>query len=156
MGSGPRYLDALIMACAGLDRLGLASHITEVLDIERFLPAVGQGIVGITCRQGDWDSHKRVKGICDLEAWDEAIAERALLRTLRGGCNVPVGGHARAIEGTINLKARVLSVDGTEVVEAEASAPRSAAESLGESLGAELLAAGAARLIEAARDLSVE
>ena len=143
--------DALVMARAGLERLGLAEHITEVLDTDHFLPAVGQGIVGITCRHADWERHEKVQAIRDLEAWDEALAERALLRTLRGGCNVPVGGHARAVEGVLSLKARVLSVDGTEVVEAEASAPRSAAEALGERLGRELLDAGAARLIEAAR-----
>ncbi|QDU70052.1 hydroxymethylbilane synthase [Engelhardtia mirabilis] len=143
--------EALVMARAGLERLGLGEQITEVLDTRRFLPAVGQGIVGIVCRQGDWTHHERVQAIRDLEAWDEALAERALLRTLRGGCNVPVGAHARVVEGVIALEARVLSVDGTEVVEASASAPRGDAEALGELLGRQLLEAGAARLIDDAR-----
>ncbi|MEO0653141.1 MAG: hydroxymethylbilane synthase, partial [Planctomycetota bacterium] len=126
-------------------------HIAEVLDTGRFLPAVGQGIVGITCRHGDWPNHEKVQAIRDYEAWDEALAERSLLRTLRGGCNVPVGGHARVVEGTLALRARVLSVDGTEAIEGQLSGPRGDAESLGRALAEELIGAGADRLLEAAR-----
>jgi hydroxymethylbilane synthase len=143
--------EALLMARAGLERLGLGERITQVFDTDRFLPAVGQGIVGITCRAGDWASHGRVQAIRDLEAWDEALAERSLLRALRGGCNVPVGGHARAQENSLHLRARVLSLDGRERIEGEVRGRREDAEALGRHLAEELLASGAARLIEAAR-----
>lgn len=143
--------DGILLARAGLERLGLSKHITEVLDTQRFLPAVGQGIVGLTCRHGDWDSHEKVQAIRDYEAWDEALAERALLRTLRGGCNVPAGAHAEAVEGQLRLRARVLSLDGCEVVEGELVGPRKDAEALGRTLGAELLGQGAQALIDAAR-----
>jgi hydroxymethylbilane synthase len=143
--------DGLILARAGLERLGLGERITEVLDTQRFLPAVGQGIVGLTCRHGDWEHHERVQAIRDYEAWDEALAERALLRTLRGGCNVPAGANAVAVEGQLRLRARVLSVDGRQVVEGELVGPRKDAEALGRTLGAELLGQGAQALIDAAR-----
>ena len=144
--------EALLMARAGLERLDLHDRIAEVLDTQRFLPAVGQGIVGITCRHGDWDSHERVQAIRDYEAWDEAVAERSLLRALRGGCNVPAGGHARVVEGTLALRARVLSVDGSEAIEGELAGPREQAESIGATLAKTLIEAGADRLIEAARE----
>lgn len=143
--------EGIILARAGLERLGLAGRITEVLDTQRFLPAVGQGIVGLTCRHGDWENHERVQAVRDYEAWDEALAERALLRALRGGCNVPAGAHARAVEGQLHLRARVLSLDGTECVEAELVGPRNDAEALGRTLGHELLGQGAQALIDAAR-----
>lgn len=144
-------VDALIMARAGLERLGFGERISQVLDTGRFLPAVGQGIVGLVCRGGDWNNHERVQAIRDLEAWDEALAERALLRALRGGCNVPVGAHARAVEGMLVLTARVLSLDGTRAIEAEIGGPREDAESLGRALGGQLAEQGASELIEEAR-----
>jgi hydroxymethylbilane synthase len=146
--------EALLMARAGLERLGLGERIAEVLDTRRFLPAVGQGIVGITCRHGDWERHDRVQAIRDYEAWDEAIAERSWLRTLRGGCNVPAGANARAVEGQLYIRGRVLSIDGSEAIEGELSGHRGDAESLGRALAEELLANGAGRLIEAARQES--
>ena len=146
--------EAMVLARAGLERLGLAERATEVLDTQRFLPAVGQGIVGLVCRGGDWTNHERVQAIRDLEAWDEALAERACLRTLRGGCNVPVGAHARAVEGSLHVRSRVLALDGSRAIEAELTGPRTDAESLGTSLGRELLARGAGDLIEAARAAS--
>jgi hydroxymethylbilane synthase len=146
--------EALLMARAGLERLGLGERIAEVLDTRRFLPAVGQGIVGITCRHGDWERHDRVQAIRDYEAWDEAIAERSWLRALRGGCNVPAGANARAVEGQLYIRGRVLSIDGSEAIEGELSGPRGDAESLGRALAEELLANGAGRLIEAARQES--
>jgi len=142
--------DALIMARAGLSRLGLAASITEVFDTQRFLPAVGQGIVGITCRRGD-DAAKALGAIADFEAFSEAMAERALLHALHGGCNAPVGGHARCVEGAITLRARVLSLDGRECLEDGISGQAEDAPALGSELAERLLARGAKRLIEAAR-----
>ena len=148
---GEGQAEAIVLARAGLERLGLDAAISEVLPADQFLPAVSQGIVGLVCRRGDWDSHERVQAIRDMEAWHEALAERSFLRTLRGGCNVPVGARARAIENTIALTGRVLSVDGRTAIEGQVSGPRDSAETLGRALGEQLLADGAAALIEAAR-----
>jgi len=143
--------EAMILACAGLERLGLAEHITAPLDTRRFLPAVGQGLVGLTCRAGDDESFRRLRGITDLEALHAGLAERAFLAGLRGGCNVPVGGHARVVESTLALEGRVLSLDGARVVEGSVTGSRDAAAELGQRLAADLLARGAGELIDAAR-----
>lgn len=142
--------DALVMARAGLARLGLAHTITEVFDTERFLPAVGQGIVGITCRRGD-DAAKVLGAIADFEAFSEAVAERALLAGLHGGCNAPVGGHARCVEGSLSLRARVLSLDGRECLEDRIHGAAEDAPALGAELAERLIARGAKRLIDGAR-----
>jgi len=143
--------DALLIACAGLVRLGLEQRITEVLAAPAFLPAVGQGIVGLTCRADDPRTGGTLASISDREAWAEALAERALLRGLHGGCNAPVGARARAVENGITIRACVLSVDGTRHLEGERSGPIGDAESIGARLAEELAARGAKQLIEAAR-----
>jgi hydroxymethylbilane synthase len=142
--------DALVMARAGLVRLGLGDQITEVLDVERSLPAVGQGIVGITCR-GDNEAVPLLAAIADRSAMAEAAAERALLNALHGGCNVPVGGHARCTGEELTLDARVLSLDGRECLEERIEGTREDAVALGSALAERLIARGAKRLIEAAR-----
>jgi len=144
--------DAMILARAGLVRLGLAEHITQILDSGSFLPAVGQGLVGLTCRIDDDEARTRLRGISDLEAMDAGLAERGMLRGLRGGCNVPVGAHARVREGTLSLRARVLSLDGQEVIEGEVTGARDHAAQLGQMLADDLLGRGAERLIEEARE----
>lgn len=143
--------EGMLLARAGLERLGLQQHLRQVLDTQRFLPAVGQGIVGLTCRTSDAATHRRLLAISDLEAFHEALAERSLLRELRGGCNVPVGAHARVREGALHLRARVLSLDGTRVVEGELTGSRDQAAALGKLLARELVAQGATELIEEAR-----
>jgi len=143
--------EALVLARAGLERLGLGERIHEVLDTERFLPAVGQGIVGLTCRAGDAATRARLEALGHAPTWAAALAERALLRELRGGCNVPLGGHATVTGDELHLRARVLSLDGRDRVEGERHGPAGEAESIGRALAAELLARGAARLIEGAR-----
>ncbi len=144
-------IDALVLARAGLVRLGLAQHVTEIFDARSFVPAVGQGIVGLTCRANDAATARTLASISDREAWAEAQAERALLNELHGGCNAPVGGHARAVEGAIALHARVLSADGTEMLEGELSGAIGSAAEIGRKLAQTLAARGARRLIEACR-----
>jgi hydroxymethylbilane synthase len=143
--------DALIMARAGLERLGLDHEISQVLDVRRFVPAVGQGIVGLTCRAGDAATLRVLQGIGDPEAWAEAQAERALLHHLHGGCNAPVGGHARAVENVLALHARVLSVDGTTSIEDTLTGAVDEAAEIGRRLAERLALRGAKDLIEAAR-----
>jgi len=141
--------DALLMARAGLERLGLDDRMSDVLDTERFLPATGQGIVALTVKHGDWAVHEKVQAARDLESWDEAICERAVLRELRGGCSAPVGVHARVVESAISVRARVLKPDGTEAIEGSINGLRDAAESLGRTLGEQLVRDGARELMRA-------
>lgn len=148
---GDGEADALVMAHAGLARLGLARHISEVFDVERSVPAVGQGIVGITCRRADAETTRVLASIADAPSFAAARAERALLNALHGGCNAPVGGHARCTGSTLTLHARVLSLDGRECIEDRVSGSSSDAEALGSDLAARLNARGAQRLIQAAR-----
>lgn len=143
--------DALVLAHAGLMRLQLEGHVTELLEAPRFLSAVGQGIVALTARADDRETRKLLSNVSDPETLHEATAERALLAGLRGGCNVPVGARARVKENALHLQARVLSTDGTEVVESEITGPRDHAAELGRMLAAELSSQGAERLIEEAR-----
>jgi hydroxymethylbilane synthase len=112
---------------------------------------VGQGVIGITCRAGDREAKRRLRAVTDLEAWDEAVAERALLHRLRGGCNVPIGGNARVVESTLALRARVSSVEGSEALDGEITGSRDAAAELGRLLADDLLRRGAQRLIDLAR-----
>lgn len=144
--------EGLLVARAGLIRLGLEERITEVLDTERFLPAVGQGIVGLTCREDDAQTRERLALVCHMPSWWAALSERALLRRLHGGCNAPVGGHATLDGEELHLAARVLSLDGTICVAGERAGHASDAVQLGESLADELLAGGAQALVEASRE----
>lgn len=143
--------DALLMARAGLVRLGLGERVTEVLDTERFLPAVGQGIVGLTCRADDAQTRERLALVCHMPSWFAALAERALLRELEGGCNAPIGAHAVVDGDHLVLTARVLSLDGSECIEGSRQGPCAEAQALGVALAEQLLAAGAGALVEAAR-----
>lgn len=143
--------EGLVMARAGLERLGLEERITEVLDTERFLPAVGQGIVGLTCRDDDAQTRERLALVCHMPSWWAALSERALLRRLHGGCNAPIGGHATVVDEELHLAARVLSLDGTVCLAGERQGHASDAEELGESLADELSARGAQALVEASR-----
>ena len=148
-------LDACLLARAGLERLGLADHISEVLGVDRFLPAVGQGIVGITCREDDSETRAIVESkLRDPDAWAAALAERALLRGTNGGCNAPIAGHATVGGGEVHLRGRVLSVDGTRQLEGEVRGEVAAAEDLGSALAEDLLSKGAAALVDEARRLT--
>ena len=148
---GEGEAEAMILARAGIERLGLSQHVTAVLDTQLFLPAVGQGIVGLTCREGDDAVAERVRGITDLDSFHAASAERGFLAAMRGGCNVPAGAHATLDGDQLLLRARVLSTDGRERVEGERSGPRTEGQRIGQELADELAERGATRLIDAAR-----
>jgi len=147
--------EALVLARAGLVRLGLADKITELLPLDTFLPAVGQAIVGLTCRADDGAARDRISAITHRESFAQALAERALLRCLHGGCNAPVGARASTSEeagpGGIGMRAIVLALDGSHVIEDSSSGKSDEAETLGERLAELLLERGAAALIEGAR-----
>jgi hydroxymethylbilane synthase len=133
-------VDATILALAGLNRLGLAHKATKVLDCEDFVPAVGQGAIGVTARCGDAAVMRLLSPILDRATGAALRCERALLRVLDGSCRTPIGGHARLEGATLTLHAIVLRPDGTQFFETRVSGHEDQAEALGESAGRELLA----------------
>jgi len=139
--------DAIVLAAAGLKRLGYESRITELLEDDVMLSAVGQGALAIVCRSGD----AAVKAaLASLEHRPTRVcisAERALLRALGGSCQVPVAGRARLEGDRVRLKGLIASLDGKRVLREESTAPLAAAEELGAQTGRKLIAAGAAEIL---------
>jgi hydroxymethylbilane synthase len=148
-------LDALVLAVAGLERLGLADRIAEALPIELCLPAVGQGALAVQCRADDAATRALVAALDDPATRAAVEAERALLAALGGGCKVPIAAHAAPRAGELRLEGMVAATDGSEVVRDALSAPVAAAALLGIGLAARLMAAGAASLVGSADDGSV-
>jgi hydroxymethylbilane synthase len=146
--------DAIVLAEAGLRRLGLASRVSEVLPFDVMLPAVGQGALAIECRAADDATRAAVAPLDDPITHAAVLAERALLAHLRGGCMAPVGALGRVEGNQMQLTGAVLSADGAERILAQDSAAANdlqAAAALGLRVAEALLAQGAARLIAAAR-----
>ena len=140
-----RHYDAIVLAMAGLVRLGRESEVTQVLDPEVFVPAPGQGAIALECRQDDADVSAAAAAL-DHEATARAIrAERALLAAFEAGCNVPLGAHATGGSGRLHLRAFVARPDGTKVLRAEDSGDD--AEDLGRRVAADLLARGAWQMV---------
>jgi hydroxymethylbilane synthase len=149
-----RQFDAIVLAEAGLRRLGLTSRITLVLPFDLMLPAVGQGALAIECRVDDDATRAAVAPMDDPTAHAAVIAERSLLAHLRGGCMAPVGAFGQIVEGQLQLSAVVLSADGSQRIAASDSAPvfdLIAAPALGLRVAEKLLGQGAARLIASSR-----
>ena len=141
-------LDAVVLAYAGLRRLGLAQHATQVFDPSEMLPAVAQGALALEARAADAATLARLAPLDDPETRQRVEAERGLLRRLEGGCQVPIAAHAVLCDGRLSLRALVASVDGARIVRGERSGPASQARALGEALAEELLAAGAAEILK--------
>jgi hydroxymethylbilane synthase len=140
--------EAVMLAKAGLDRLGWSGRITETLSPEVFLPAVGQGAIAVECRLKDTEAAEVVAGLDDAESRTAIIAERSLLAALHGGCQVPLGAWARIERGELVMEACVCSVDGVQYIKQRAtSAPEQAAE-LGGHLATLLMEAGAQSILE--------
>jgi len=142
--------DALVLAKAGLDRLGLSAKITEILSCEVSLPAVGQGALGIESRADDAEVVNLLAGLNHSETRVGVTAERALLAELEGGCQLPLGAWGRMEKNELVLDARVLSGDGQESISDRAAGRPEDAEKLGRELGRKMLAAGADRLLKLA------
>lgn len=143
-----RY-DALLLACAGLKRLGLASRITESLDSRRFLPAIGQGIIGIECRSDDAATRQALAVLNDDASTTRLAAERALNSGLGGSCRAPVAGHAVLDGDQLELTGWVGMPDGSRVLRKSCAGPANAAGRLGSALAETLLAAGAREILVA-------
>jgi hydroxymethylbilane synthase len=132
-------IDATLLAMAGLKRLGLAHRARAALDIEAFLPAVGQGAIALSARRGDARTLEALAAIDDAATATALAAERAYLAVLDGSCRTPIAGHARLEDGRLILRGQVLREDGSESFEARvAGAPADAAR-LGADAGRDLL-----------------
>jgi hydroxymethylbilane synthase len=143
--------DAILLAKAGLDRLGWSDRITETFAPDIFLPAVGQGAIAAECRLSDNEAADVLGTLDDSESRAAIIAERALLSTLQGGCQVPLGAWARTERGEFLLEACVCSIDGAQYIRQRATATPDQAAALGEHVARLLLESGAQSILEALR-----
>lgn len=139
--------DAIILAVAGLERLGLHARITCRLEPEVSLPAIGQGAIGIECRNDDARVHALIAGLDDPDTQLRLRAERALNTRLHGGCQVPIAGHALLEGGQLWLRGLVGEPDGSILVRGEMRGPAADAEQLGIALAEDLLARGARAIL---------
>jgi hydroxymethylbilane synthase len=146
--------DALILAQAGLQRLGLAEKITQRLPLTLLLPAVGQGALALETRADDKAARNSVAPLNHPATHAAVVAERAMLAALQGGCLAPVAGYGRMENDRLILTGRVISHDGARLLEATLAADVADAAALGRQVAEALLAEGAAGLICAARGLS--
>ncbi len=142
-------LDGIVLAEAGLERLGLAKHIVEILDPRWMLPAVGQGAIGLECREDDADTIHLVEALTDPATWGAVLAERAMLYALGGGCLVPIGAYSQIAHGVLSLRGTVLSPDGKRRIVDTHRGPMDKPLGIGNELAANLLSAGARELLEA-------
>jgi len=147
-----REYDAILLAAAGLRRLGWEDRITELLEPPQMLPAVGQGALGIECREDDTPVRDLLNQLDHHASHQATTAERVMLALLHGGCSAPVGGWGRVEAGKLILDGLVANLAGTQVLKATVSGEIAAAEQIGQQVAEQLLAQGAAEIIAAARE----
>ncbi len=147
------YCDALIMAAAGLQRLGLNEYITQIIDPETITPATGQGIIAIESRCDDSRADELLKEINHHLSWKSGEAERAFLHTLEGGCQVPVGCYSNLNGDTLTLNGFVASVNGAVYLSGSETGSILDAGAIGKKLGQRLIARGAAEIMREIRKL---
>ncbi len=138
---------AILLAAAGLKRLELHARIRSILPPEVSLPAVGQGAVGIECREDDHELLALLEPLAHKDTWDRVTAERAMNRRLEGGCQVPIAGYAMLNGDELWLRGLVASEDGTSVFRAEGKAARHDAARLGTDVAQSLLEQGAGEVL---------
>jgi len=139
--------DGIILAIAGLKRLGYEYRITQILDDDLMLPAVGQGALGIVCRDEDHSTRRILQVLDHAPTRTAATAERGLLRALGGSCQVPIGGKANLAAGRLTIKGLIGSLDGARIVAHELSGSPDQALELGIELGEKLLSMGAGEIL---------
>jgi hydroxymethylbilane synthase len=139
-------LDGVVLACAGLARIGAASAITQVFEPEEMLPAPGQGALAVECRADDRGLAELLGAVGDQASLAAVTAERSLLEALQAGCSAPIGAYAAGLD-QLRMQAAVMSTDGSRVLRARGTAPGADAGQLGRALASELLRSGAADLI---------
>jgi hydroxymethylbilane synthase len=144
-------LDGMILAFAGVHRLGLDVHIKQVIPTEILLPAVGQGVMAVEIRAADTEISTMINAINDDSTKTCITAERAFLRRLEGGCQVPIGAYAVLENNEITLRGFVGNLDGTKIIHKSIQGEKGSAEDLGTALAERCLSAGAAQILAEAR-----
>lgn len=140
--------DALLLAVSGLERIGQARRISEILPPEAMCPPIGAGILALQCRENDIATIDAVTGLGDHDTWREATAERMFLHVLQGHCNSPIAGYAKAeADGRLSLRGRVFSTDGKKILDAHEWAGSLSPEDLGTATALALKRQGAQDLI---------
>jgi hydroxymethylbilane synthase len=139
--------DAVVLAHAGLRRLGLTDKVAQVFSTEEMLPAVAQGALAIEARQDDAETLRLLSPLEDRATRIQIEAERGFLRKLQGGCQVPIAGHAEVKGDAVRLRGLVANLDGTVIIRGERAGPAADAARVGEELAEELLARGAGEIL---------
>jgi hydroxymethylbilane synthase len=140
--------EALVLAAAGVHRLGLTERITSYLSLDQMCPAVGQGALGIEIRADDPRAREAVVCLDHLASHQAVRAERAVLHRLGGGCQVPIAAHAVVEDGHLGLQGLVANLGGTQIIRAQRKGPVSDPEALGAAVAADLLRQGAAQILD--------
>ncbi len=146
--SSDEGLDGIILAAAGLKRMGWLDRVTEYLLFEMSLPAVGQGALGIECRMGDATTNQKLKFLNHPETRCCVLAERAFLGRLEGGCQVPIAAHGRIENNYLHLDGLVASMDGRRLIRDSVQGPQEEAERLGVHLAEQLVSQGAEAILQ--------
>jgi len=141
-------LDAILLACAGLERLGLAHHVNEELDLELSLPAVGQGIIGIESLETDDRSRAALQALHHADSFTRLVAERAFAAALGGSCHSPIAAHATLEGDALLVRGFIGAPDGSRTFRDRLSGPAANAAALGRELAQRMQAAGAEQLLE--------
>ncbi|MBI4372548.1 MAG: hydroxymethylbilane synthase [Candidatus Omnitrophica bacterium] len=144
--------DGLVIAHAGLMRLGLTNFVTQIFDEETFLPQAAQGALAVEIRKGDSEINELIRPLNHEVTYQRILAERSFLRRLEGGCQIPVGIHSKVENNRLSLKGAVFSLDGDRSVIHEASGMVSDAEKLGIALAEKLLDDGGREILKVIRD----
>lgn len=146
-------MDGIILAGAGLKRMGWEDQITELIDPEIILPAMGQGAVGIEARRYDPDLLGLLLPLDDDETHLALEAERAMVGKLEGGCQIPIGAYATLNDRTLKLRGLVASLDGKTVYQTDKEGPSDQARSIGIEVADELLEMGAGKILQELTEL---
>ena len=141
-------MDAIVLAAAGVRRLGLAARITEYLEPDRMLPAVAQGALCIEIRESDPETENLVSILNHPETRTVVLGERAFLHRLGGSCQIPVAGYGSLEDGYFSLQGLVANLDGTQVLRADAAGPANEARNVGIELAEKILTMGADRILK--------
>lgn len=140
-------MDAIILAAAGLERLGHADRIREIIPTTVCLPAVGQGALAIECRSDNKEVREMLAFLNDLPTKQATDAERAFLGLIEGGCQVPIGVHAEVENNNVKIEAVIASLDGSKVLRNNITGPAVNAAELGRKLGQQMLAEGGEQIL---------
>ena len=141
-------LDAIVLALAGLKRLGLEERITEIIPPEISLPAIGQGALGIETRMNDEEVEEKIRFLNDDDSWIAVSAERAFLKKLEGGCQVPIAAFGRMMDSILRVDGLVGTIDGKRLIRHHVEGSPEKAEHLGIELAEILLGKGAKEILD--------